>query len=116
MKRMRLLPLSAVIALALAGPAHDESLLDLYIAARANDATWQSAKNQYDANLARADQSLAGILPQAGLSGSVNRNAFNLDLGNVDRKYTTHAITLSASQPLYRPANLATYRQGKRQA
>ena len=115
MKRMRLLPLSASLVLALAGQAHAEGLLDLYLAARANDATWQSAKNQYDANLARADQALAGILPQAGLSGSVTRNAFEL-APTTDRKYTSQAVTLSASQPLYRPANLATYRQGKRQA
>ncbi|MCG2594195.1 TolC family outer membrane protein [Ramlibacter sp. XY19] len=113
---MRLLPLSAAVALALTGQARAEGLLELYEAARAYDATFQAARNQYDANVARADQSLAGILPQAGLSGSINRNAFNLDLGSVDRKYTTQAVTLSASQPLYRPANLATYRQGKRQA
>jgi outer membrane protein len=33
----------------------------------------------------------------------------------VDRGFTTQQATLSASQPLYRPANLATYRQGERQ-
>jgi outer membrane protein len=115
MKLMRLLPLSAAVVLAFAGQARAEGLLELYDAARAYDATYQAARNQYDANVARADQSLAGILPQAGLSGSVSRNA--LDVAPADnRQYTSQAVTLSASQPLYRPANLATYRQGKRQA
>ncbi|MDB5859475.1 MAG: outer membrane protein-like protein [Ramlibacter sp.] len=115
MKLMRLLPLSAAMALALGGQARAEGLLELYEAARANDSTWQSARNQYDANLARADQARAGILPQAGLSGSVNRNALDIQPAT-SRWFTSQAVTLSASQPLYRPANLATYRQGKRQA
>jgi outer membrane protein len=115
MKLMRLLPLSAAIVLALAGQARAEGLLELYEAARAYDASWQSAKNQYDANLARAEQAKAGILPQAGVSGSVTRNGLVIEQASTDRMFTSQAVTLSASQPLYRPANLATYRQGKRQ-
>ena len=115
MKLMRLLPLSAAIALALAGQARAEGLLELYEAARAYDANWQAAKYQYDANIARAAQAKAGILPQVGLSGSVTRNGVDV-APSPDRQYTQQSVTLSASQPLYRPANLATYRQGKRQA
>ena len=115
MKLMRLLPLTAAVALALTAQARAEGLLELYEAARAYDATYQAARNQYDANLARADQAKAGILPQAGLSGSVTRNALDI-APTPDRQYTSQSLTLSASQPLYRPANLATYRQGKRQA
>src|SRR5262249_41684417 len=37
------------------------------------------------------------------------------DNPQVDRNFTTQQATISASQPLYRPANLATYRQGQRQ-
>jgi outer membrane protein len=114
----RLLPLTAAIGLALAGPARAEGLLELYEAARAYDASWQSAKSQYDANIARAEQSRAGILPQAALSVGLTRNTLDTRVtGNpeVDRNFTNQQATLSASQPLYRPANLATYRQGQRQ-
>ena len=54
-------------------PCGRESLLELYESARAYDATWQSAKAQYDANLYRAEQAKAGILPAAGLGASVSR-------------------------------------------
>ena len=115
MKRKRLLPLAAAVALAFAGTARAEGLLALYEAARAYDATWQSAKSQYDANLARAAQARAGILPTAGLSGGITRTVIHPDPG-ANRAFTTHQGTVSASQPIYRPANLATYRQGERQA
>ena len=115
MKLMRLLPLSAAIGLALAGPVRAETLLELYESARAYDATWQSAKSQYDANVFRAEQARAGLLPQAGLSAGITRSGIDNKPG-ADRFFTTQNATLSASQPLYRPANLATYRQGQRQA
>lgn len=115
MKMLRLLPLVSAIALAQAGPARAESLLELYEAARAYDATWQSAKSQYDANVFRAEQAKAGILPQAGISGGASRTNLDVDNPPQDRTYGTQSATLNASQPLYRPANLATYRQGQRQ-
>lgn len=116
MKLTRLLPLPAAFALAFAAPVQAESLLQLYEAAKAWDATWQSAKAQYDANVASAAQAKAGILPSAGLSAGVTRSAFENDNPVVDRNFTTRNATLSAAQPLYRPANLATYRQGQRRA
>lgn len=100
---------------AFAAPVHAQSLLELYESARAYDATWQSAKAQYDANLFKAEQAKAGILPSAGLSAGVSRSQFKLDFPSTDRGYGTQNATLSASQPLYRPANFATYEQGKRQ-
>jgi outer membrane protein len=112
----RLLPVAAVIAAALAtAPVHAQSLLDLYESARAYDATWQSAKAQYDANLFRAEQAKAGILPTANLAAGVTRNHLDNTVPNIELPYTTQSGTVSASQPLYRPANLATYKQGKRQ-
>ncbi|TWO73039.1 TolC family outer membrane protein [Caenimonas sedimenti] len=112
---MRLLPLAAALSLVLAAPARAESLLALYEAARVHDASWQSAKAQYDANIARAEQARANILPTAGLSGGVTRSAFENNNPATDRNFTTQNATVSASQPLYRPANLANYRQGLRQ-
>jgi outer membrane protein len=119
MKRMRLLPLATALALALCGTARAEGLLQLYEAARAYDATWQSARSQYEANVFRGEQARAGILPQAGLSAGVTRSELDSRVAapgvSSDRGFTTQQATLSASQPLYRPANVATYRQGQRQ-
>jgi outer membrane protein len=112
MKLKRLLPLSAAIGLAFASCARAESLVQLYEAARAYDATWQSAKAQYDATIAHAEQARSGILPQVGVSGGVSRNTIDLDQV-ARRDYGTQSATLSATQPLYRPANLATWEQAK---
>ncbi len=115
MKTFRLLPLSIALGAALALPAQAQSLLELYESARSYDAAYQSAKAQYDANLAKADQALAGILPTANLAAGASRSQFENNNPVTDRMYGTRSTTLSASQPLYRPANLATYEQGKKQ-
>src|SRR2546426_9296616 len=112
------MPLSITIAVALmtaAPQAQAQSLVELYESARAFDATYQSAKLQYDANLARADQAKAGILPTAGLAAGVSRTGFDNNNPAVDRSFSTQNATLTATQPLYRPANWATYEQGKKQ-
>src|SRR5665811_1129317 len=114
-----LLPLSMVIAsvlMAVAPMAQAQSLVELYESARSFDATYQSAKLQYDANLARAEQAKAGILPTAGLAAGVSRTGFeNTNPPPGDRNFNTQNATLSAAQPLYRPANWATYEQGLKQ-
>jgi outer membrane protein len=112
----RHLPLAAALAAALASaPAGAQSLLQLYESARAYDAAWQSAKSQYEANLARADQATAGILPQANLSAGASRSALDINTPATDRTFGTQNATVAASQPLYRPANWATYKQGRLQ-
>ena len=111
-------PLTATVALALlalAPLAQAQSLVELYESARAFDATYQSAKLQYDANLARADQAKAGILPTAGLGAGVSRTAFENTSPPINRSFNSQNATLSVTQPLYRPGNWATYEQGFKQ-
>src|SRR3954452_17088523 len=110
-----LLPMTAALATAFAAPAQAESLLQVYESARGYDATWQSAKAQYDANLYRAEQSRAGILPSANLAAGVTRSNFENTVPQADRSLGSQTGTISAVQPLYRPANFATWEQGKRQ-
>ncbi|WP_411882442.1 TolC family outer membrane protein [Polaromonas sp. YR568] len=113
-----MLPLSiaaAVALLAMAPLARAQSLVELYESARAFDASYQSAKLQYDANLARADQAKAGILPTAGISAGVTRTGFENTAPVIDRSFNTQNAALNLSQPLYRPANWATYQQAARQ-
>lgn len=105
----------AIAATLLCMGAQAQSLVELYDSARAFDATYQSAKLQYDANLARAEQAKAGIYPTAGLTAGVSRTGFQNSNPVTDRSFSTQNIGVSATQPLYRPANVATYRQGDRQ-
>ncbi len=115
MKTFRLLPLFIAVGATLALPVRAQSLVDLYASARGFDASYQSAKSQYDATIARADQAKAAILPSANLAAGLSRT--NLENGSpvTDRTYDTQSATITASQPLYRPGNLVSYRQGLKQ-
>ena len=116
--RLSLWPLSAAIAstlLIFSAQVQAQSLVVLYESARTFDASYQSAKLQYDANLARAEQAKAGILPSAGVTAGVSRNRVENTVPSIDSSFTTQNATLSALQPLYRPANWAVYEQGFKQ-
>ena len=118
MKMFRLLPLFVAVSAALALPVQAQSLVQLYESARSFDASYQSAKSLYDATLAKADQAKAAILPTANLAAGYSRSRqdYTADPATaVDSSYGTQSGTLSASQPLYRPANWASYRQGIKQ-
>ena len=111
--RLRFLPL--VLAIGWGAGAQAQSLLDLYQSARGYDATYQSAKAQFDATLAKADQAKALLLPKVSLGLSSSRT--NLESSSnpataQDRVYGAQTATLSGSQPLYRPADWAAYQQG----
>ena len=108
--RLRFLPL--VLAIGWGFGAQAQSLLDLYQSARGYDATYQSAKSQFDATLAKADQAKALLLPKATLGLSSSRTNLESAATATDRVYGTQTATLSGSQPLYRPADWAAYQQG----
>jgi outer membrane protein len=114
MKTLRLSPVSLAITALLALPAQAQSLVDLYQAAKAFDASYQSAKSQFDANLSKAEQAKAGLLPSASLGLGVNRTDIASDVASIERNYGSQSVTLSASQPLYRPVNVANAEQGKK--
>ncbi|WP_096695618.1 TolC family outer membrane protein [Polaromonas sp. AER18D-145] len=117
-KKPALLPLSLALSAVLAAfaPAvQAQNLVELYRSAREYDASYQSARSQYEANLAKAEQAKAGILPTAGLSLGASRTNFENTNPVVDRNFPTQTASLNASQPLYRPGNWATYEQGKQQ-
>ncbi len=114
--KLRTLPLTLALMAAFAGTAQAQSLASLYEAAKSHDATFKSARSQYEATLARAEQAKALLRPTAGLGGNLSET----DLDNQSnalgsRAFGTRALTLSASHPLYRPANQASYEQGMKQ-
>jgi outer membrane protein len=109
----------ALISLAIGmacAPAMAQSLAQLYDSARAFDATYQSAKSQYDANLARAEQAKAGLYPTAGLSAGTSLSNVDNTNPDVTRKPISQSISINGAYPLYRPANRATAKQGDKQA
>lgn len=115
MKTIRLLPLFVAVSAALALPVQAQSLVTLYESARSFDASYQSAKSQYDATLAKADQAKSAVLPSANLAMGVSRTNQDVTPSGASTNssaYGTQNATLSASQPLYRPGNWASYQQG----
>jgi outer membrane protein len=114
----RTLPLTAALALAFASPVQAQSLVEMYDAARSYDAGFISAKAQFEANLAKANQTLGGILPNITLSASASRTRFDLRYDGqapVPRNFYGSGVAgVSLVQPIYRPAAWAAYRQGGR--
>ena len=117
----RTLPLTAALALAFASNVQAQSLVEMYEAARGYDAGFISAKAQFEANLAKANQTLGGILPNIALSASASRTYFDFrpDTPTVQvpaqqRFYGTGSAAVTLTQPIYRPAAWAAYRQGGR--
>jgi outer membrane protein len=101
---------------ALALPAQAQSLVALYESARAFDASYQSAKFLYDSTLAKSEQARAGTLPTLGLGAGATLGYIDNTLAKTKQGgYDNQSATLSASQPLYRPANQITFDQSKRQ-
>ena len=109
--------IAILLAFGVALPSLAQSLADLYQSAKAFDAGYQSAQSLYDATLAKGKQARAAILPSANLAWGMNHTRLSSDTAAFDRgRYGNHSATLMASQPLYRPANLAAVRQGEKQA
>ena len=117
MKLPRSLPLAFALATLFGGSVQAQNLVQMYDAARGYDANYQSALAQYNASIAKADQATAGILPSVGIGAGYSGTQFENKTGNAtfNNNFQTENASISASQPLYRPANLATYEQGRKQ-
>lgn len=98
--------------------ASAQNLVDLYQSASQYDATYQAAKAQYEANLARAEQAKSGLYPTAGVNANISGTNIDVNkpVSNPYRTFGSQSAGLSVTQPLYRPANKATAEQGERQA
>ena len=112
---LRFLPITLAISAAFAGTAQAQNLMSLFETARGFDATYKAAQYQYTANLSKGEQAKAVLLPTVGLSANMNKTDVDLIAAAQTVSSQSRAATLSASQPLYRPANSATYQQGMRQ-
>ena len=119
MKTLRTLPLAVLAAFAvqaaLGDDAQAQSLTALYQAARNYDAGYLAARLQNDANLAHADQATALLQPQVGLAVDASHSQANDSVPAINYGFDTQTVGVSASQPLYRPQNQATYDQSQKQ-
>jgi outer membrane protein len=112
---LRFLPITLALSAAFTGSVQAQSLMSLFETARNYDATYKAAQSQYNANLAKGEQAKALLMPTIGLSATVNKTEVELLAAAQTVNAQSKAATLSASQPLYRPANIANYQQGMRQ-
>jgi outer membrane protein len=120
MRRFSVL-LAFALLLGSASASQAASLLDVYRAAQSADAQYAAARAAWAATQERLPQGRAGLLPQAGLSAytqrderdSRSRDPLIANLGT--QRFSSHGVTMSVTQPLYRPQSLALYEQAKTQ-
>ena len=112
---LRTLPLTLALMAAFTGHASAQSLSQLFEAAKGHDATYKSARSQFDASLARAEQAKALLRPTANLGAGLSKSDINLTDTALSRQQESRNLTFSGSQPLYRPGNKASYEQGMKQ-
>ncbi len=118
--RRRLLSISVALALAagVVRTAAGEDLLQIFRDAQRNDPTIASARANWSALQERLPQARAGILPNVGLTASANANDGRLTVKADPRSVTANTFenyqySVSASQPLYRPANYVAVSQAE---
>ncbi len=110
---LRRLPLAAALSLALSGIGQAQSLQQMYEMALGHDASYQAARAQYNANLAKAEQGKAALRPQVGLTAEASRNEREVN-SSPSVNFSGRTVGLRAVQPIYRPANLASYKQSQK--
>lgn len=92
------------VLLGISTTAHAIDLMQVYLLALANDATYASARHEYDAGQEKITQGRSQLLPTLALQGTHLRKENN-DFNN------TYGLVLT--QPLFRVGNWETYQQGK---
>ena len=96
--------------------ASAQNLLTLYQSAQGYDAAYQSARQQALASVAHGEQARAGTLPTVNLIAGASQTSQTSSFAAYDaHDYSSQSASISASQPLYRPANWASSAQGQTQ-
>jgi len=118
---MRALAVLLLAAIAAAGaPAGAADLLEVYRAAQTSDAVYAGARATWAAGQEKLPQGRSGLLPSATLSASTQLNDRDFrsrdpSIANTSSRFNSNALSLSITQPLYRPQNLTVYEQAKTQ-
>ena len=121
MKSFRLGLISVCAVLAFPPVAQAQNLLQFYDMARHYDASYQAAKSLYEASVSKAAQGQAQLLPTVNMGLTTTRAQLDYrpDTPTTNdvafkRWYLTNSATITAVQPLYRPANMALYLQSSK--
>jgi outer membrane protein len=101
-------------------PAGGADLLEIYRQAQSSDAQYAGARAAWSAGQEKLPQGLSGLLPSASVAASTQYNDRDLQFRSTaiplsNARFNSNVISLSVSQPLYRPQNLAAYEQSKTQ-
>ena len=115
--RWRASPLVLALGLALAASAvQAQSLGELYEAARAYDASYQSVKAQADSTVYRAEQARALNRPQVSATGALAYNRAETPYSTTATMSQTHqqSIGVSAQQSLFNRGNDRAIEQSER--
>lgn len=94
------------------------SLGEVFDAAHESEPGYRSAKANLDASRARSRQAFGAMLPQLSLTASANgnRRSYNTHDAVTDTlrdRYHSHTHQLSLTQPIWRPANVASWHQAQ---
>jgi outer membrane protein len=117
---MRLLA-SVSLALLLAAPvARGADLMEIYRMAQSADAQYAAARAAWSAGQEKLPQGLSGLLPSATVSASSQYNdretrSRDPAIATTTSQFNSNSASISVTQPLYSPQNLAVYDQAKSQ-
>ena len=109
---------AATLVWGMAGSAQAQSLQALYDAARAYDATYQSARSLADSTVFKAEQSRALMRPVLNATGTLTESRSDSPSVSADAMTTNRSgqrsVALTGQMPLFNRANEKTIRQSER--
>jgi outer membrane protein len=97
-------------------------LLSVYREAQTADAVYAAARANYQAGQEKLPQGLSGLLPNVNVQANTQYNDRDISfrppaqgLVGGNSRYNSNAVTVTATQPLFRYQNWITYEQAKNQ-
>ncbi len=116
MRFLKATTLSLLVALPMV--ANGADLLEIFRLAQGADAQYAAARAAWSAGQEKLPQGLSGLLPSATVSASSQYNdrefrSRDPAVGTTTSQFNSNAASISATQPLYRPQNMAAYDQAK---
>ena len=103
-----------IIGFGLSFPGYALDLITAYQDARQQDPVFAAAQATWQAGQEKLPQGLALLLPTVGVAANTTYNDADSQIGG-QRKFNANGYTITASQPLYRKQNFASYEQAKYQ-
>jgi outer membrane protein len=112
------LSMAATWACAATVPTRPTTLGEVFDAAHESEPGYRSAEANLAASHARSRQALGAMLPQLSMTASFNgnRRSYNTHDATTDTlrdRYHSHTNQLSLTQPIWRPANVASWHEAK---